>query len=70
MGNNSQCRSWAVGAHIFNLSTWEAEAEAEAGESLEFEASMVYRVTAWTTHLILSCPLPLEKKEPCRMKNE
>jgi hypothetical protein len=35
--------SWAVVAHIFNASTWEAEAERSF---LEFEASLVYRVSS------------------------
>jgi hypothetical protein len=35
---------WAVVAHAFNPSTWEAE----AGGSSEFEASLVYRVSSRT----------------------
>jgi hypothetical protein len=31
-------------AHAFNLSTWKAEAG--AGESLEFKASLVYRMSS------------------------
>jgi hypothetical protein len=33
--------SWVVMVHVFSPSTWEAE----AGRSLEFEASLVYRVS-------------------------
>jgi hypothetical protein len=36
--------SWAVVAHVFNPSTWEAE----VGGSQEFEASLVYRVSSRT----------------------
>jgi hypothetical protein len=35
-------------AHAFNLSPQEAEAEAEAGRSLEFKASLVYRASSRT----------------------
>ena len=44
-----------VVAHIFNLSTWEAE----TGESLKFKASLVYRVSSMTaraTNLFLKNP--------------
>ena len=38
--------------HTFNPSTREAEAEAEAGRSLEFEASLVYRVSSRTVKAV------------------
>jgi hypothetical protein len=39
---------WAVVAHAFNPSTWEAE----AGGFLEFEASLVYKVSSRTATAI------------------
>jgi hypothetical protein len=47
-----------VVAHAFNLSTWEAE----AGE-IEFEASLVYRVSSRTVRTIQSNPVSKKKKK-------
>jgi hypothetical protein len=46
---NFKTASWAVVVHVINPSTWEAEAEAEAGRSLEFEAS-------WSTEQVPGQP--------------
>jgi hypothetical protein len=47
--NKNMCmRSWAVVAHTFNPSTWEAE----AGGSLKIEASLFYRVSSRTVRAI------------------
>ena len=35
-------------AHAFNPSTWEAE----AGRSLEFDTSLVYKVSSWTARAV------------------
>jgi hypothetical protein len=47
-----------VVAHAFNHRTWEAE----AGGSLEFEASLVYRVSSRTARATQRNPV-LKKKE-------
>jgi len=47
-----------VVAHTFNPSTWEAE----AGGSLEFKASLVYRVSSRTARATKRNPI-LEKRE-------
>ena len=44
---------WAVVAHAFTLSTWEAE----AGRFLEFEASLVYKVSSKTARAIKRNPV-------------
>jgi hypothetical protein len=49
-----------VVAHAFNPSTWEAE----AGESLEFEASLVYKVSSRTVRTMQRpCSPPPKKKK-------
>jgi hypothetical protein len=48
-----------VVAHAFNPSTWEAE----AGGSLEFEASLVYRVSSRTTRATQRNPVSKKKKK-------
>jgi hypothetical protein len=45
-------------AHTFNPSTWEEE----AGESLEFEASLVYRVSSRTARTIQRNPVLKNKQ--------
>jgi hypothetical protein len=51
--------SQAVVAHAFNPSTWEAE----AGAFLEFEASLVYRVSSRTVVAIQRNPVSKNKKK-------
>jgi hypothetical protein len=48
-----------VVAHTFNPSTWEAE----AGGSLEFEASLVYKVSSRTARAIQRNPVSKKTKK-------
>jgi hypothetical protein len=52
--------SGVVVVHTFNPSTWEAE----AGGSLEFEASLVYRVSSRTARATQKNPVSKKKKKP------
>jgi hypothetical protein len=54
-----QKMSWAVVAHTFNPSTWEAE----AGGFLEFKASLVYRVSSRTARATRRNPVSKGKKK-------
>ena len=46
--------------HTFNPSTWEVEVE--AGRSLEFEASLVYKVSSRIARLTQRNPVSRKKK--------
>ena len=50
--------SWAVVVHAFNPSSWEAE----AGGSLEFAASLVYRVSSRTARATQRNPVSKKNK--------
>jgi len=52
---------WAVVAHTFNPSTWEAE----AGGFLSSEASLVYRVNSRTARATQRNPVSKKKKAFC-----
>jgi hypothetical protein len=49
--------SWVVVVYAFNPSTWEAE----AGGFLEFETSLVYRVSSRTTRTTQRNPVSKKK---------
>jgi hypothetical protein len=55
-----------VVAHAFNPST----REAEAGGSLEFEASLVYRVSSRTARAIQRNPVSKNQKKKQKTKNK
>ena len=53
-----------MAAHAFNTSTWEAEAEAEAGGISEFEASLLYKVSSRTSQGYTEKPSLKTNKKP------
>jgi hypothetical protein len=55
---NQKCKPGVV-AHTFNPSTWEAE----AGGSLEFEASLVYKVSSRTARAIQRNPVSKKQQQ-------
>jgi hypothetical protein len=57
--NLKELNGLAVVAYVFNPSTWKAE----AGVSLEFEASLVYRVSSRTARATQRNPVSKKKKK-------